>query len=106
MDGVWVTSPLPLDEHANLRVQIRDISRNEVIQMLKDWGWDPVFLSVLPRICTTGLIAAGMYEIDIPKPRQDVVDDRPRIQGEIATREKAGYEAEQVMRYLGMGPKR
>ena len=106
MDGVWVTSPLPLDDHAKLRLQIRDISRNEVIQMLKDWGWDPVFLSVLPRICTTGLIAAGLWEIDIPKPRQDVVDDRPRVQGEIATREKSNYEVEQIKKYLGMGPKR
>jgi len=106
MDGVWVTSPLPLDDHAKLRLQIREIDRNHIIQMLKDWGWDPVFLSVLPRICTTGLIAAGMYEIDIPKPRQDVVDDRPRVQGEIASREKSSYEVEQVLRYLGMGPKR
>jgi len=61
---------------------------------------------VLPRICTTGLIAAGLWEIDIPKPRQDVVDDRPRVQGEIASREKSSYEVEQVLRYLGMGPKR
>ena len=76
IDGVWVTSPLPLDDHAKLRLQIREIDRNHVVQMLKDWGWDPVFLSVLPRICTTGLIAAGIWEIDIPKPRQDVVDDR------------------------------
>src|SRR5262245_60085245 len=101
MDGVWVTSPLPLDEHANLRVQIRDISRNGVVQMLKDWGWDPILISVLPRMCTTGLIAACIYEIDIPKPRQDVVDDRPRmIQGEIASREKSSYEVEQIKKYL------
>src|SRR5262249_3971327 len=106
MDGVWVTSPLPLDDHAHLRVQIKDVVRIEVVQMLKDWGWDPVLLSVLPRMCTTGLIAACIYEIDIPKPRQDVVDDRPRIQGEIASREKSNYEVEQVLRYLGVGPKR
>jgi hypothetical protein len=50
MDGAWVTSPLPLDEHAKLRVQIKDIARNEIIQLLKDWGWNPILVSVLPRI--------------------------------------------------------
>src|SRR5262245_53827476 len=95
-NGVWVTSPLPLDEHAHFRVQIKDTVRNEVVQMLKDWGWNPVCISVQPRV-HGGIfdVAACIWEIDIPKPRQDVVDDRPRIQGEIATREKAGYEAEQ-----------
>jgi|SRR5262245_35203656 len=95
MDGVWVTSPLPLDDHAKLRLQIREIDRNHVVQMLKDWGWDPVFLSVLPRICTTGLIAAGLWEIDIPKPRQDVVDDR--IHGEIAKREERSHEVAAIV---------
>jgi len=76
MDGVWVTSPLPLDDNQKLRLQIKDIDRNEVLQILKDWGWDPVCVSVLPRVCSTGLMAACLYEIDLPKPRQDIVDDR------------------------------
>ena len=42
MDGVWVTSPLPLDDSHKLRLQIKDIDRNEVLQLLRDWGWDPV----------------------------------------------------------------
>jgi hypothetical protein len=75
MDGAWVTSPLPLDEQAKLRVQIKDNDKNRIIQLLKDWGWDPVCVSVLPRVCTTGLIAACLYEIDLPRERQPIPQD-------------------------------
>jgi len=76
IDGVWVTSPLPLDDNQKLRLQIKDIDRNEVLQLLKDWGYDPVCVSVLPRVCSTGLMAACLWEIDLPQPRQDIIDDR------------------------------
>jgi len=85
-DGVWVTSPLPLDDNQKLRLQIKDIDRNEVLQVLRDWGWDPVCVSVLPRVCTTGLMAACLYEIDLPKPRQDIVDDRAIPKDDIGRR--------------------
>jgi len=91
MDGVWVTSPLPLDDNAKLRVQIKDIDRNEVLQLLKDWGYDPVCISVLPRVCTTGLIAACLYEIDLPQPRQEIVDDRAIPKDDVGRR---GRDAE------------
>jgi hypothetical protein len=76
MNSVWVTSPLPLDDNAKLRLQVKDVARNEIIQLLRDWGYEPQFVSILPRICTTGLIAAGLWEIDLPKPRQNILDDR------------------------------
>ena len=87
MDNVWVTSPLPLDDNQKLRMQIADTVRNEVIQLLRDWGWQPVFVSVLPRICTTGWMAACLYEIDLPRERQPVPDDRT-IHGEVVDRQK------------------
>jgi len=98
IDGVWVTSPLPLDDNHKLRLQIKDIARNEVTQLLKDWGWDPVFVSVLPRVCTTGLIAACLYEIDLPKPRQDIVDDRHG--GEITGKTRRSHETEEMLKYI------
>jgi hypothetical protein len=72
LEGVWVTSPLPLDDDAKLRFQLLDLERNHVIQTLKDWGWNPVCLSVLPRVHSTGLIAACLYEIDLPRERQPI----------------------------------
>src|SRR5262249_5849279 len=86
-DGAWVTSPLPLDDNAKLRFQLLDMERNHVLQTLKDWGWNPVCLSVLPRIHSTGLIAACLYEIDLPRERQPIHDDR--IHGEVGKRERS-----------------
>jgi hypothetical protein len=92
MDGAWVTSPLPLDADAKLRLQIKDIDRNRIIQLLKDWGYEPVCVSVLPRICTTGLIGACLYEIDLPRERQPIPqDDRVIPKDEIG---KGGRDAE------------
>src|SRR5215471_2005008 len=91
MDDVWVTSPLPLDDNQKLRLQIKDIARNEVLQLLRDWGWDPVCISVLPRVCSTGLIAACLWEIDLPQPRQEIVDDRAIPKDDIGRR---GRDAE------------
>jgi hypothetical protein len=88
MDGAWVTSPLPLDEHAKLRVQIKDIARNEIIQLLKDWGWNPILVSVLPRICATGLIGACLYEIDLPRRGQEIPQDRAIPRDEVNKRGK------------------
>jgi hypothetical protein len=88
MDGAWVTSPLPLDADAKLRVQIKDIDRNRIIQWLKDLGWDPVCVSVLPRVCTTGLIGACLYEIDLPRERQPIPqDDRVIPKDDVGQRE-------------------
>jgi len=101
MSNVWVTSPLPLDDHKKLRMQIADTARNEVIQVLKDWGWDPQFVSILPRVCPTGLMGACIYEVDLPRPRQAVVDDR-KIHGEIATPKKTSVELEGIRKYLGL----
>jgi hypothetical protein len=103
-EDAWIVSLTPLPDDKKLRVQIADRARNEIIQTLRDWGYEPVFVSVLPRVCPTGLMAACVYEIDFPRERQPIVDDR--IQGEIATREKPSWELEQLRRYLGIGPKK
>src|SRR5262245_36382574 len=100
MDGVWVTSPLPLDDNAKLRLQILDSERNHVVQAAKDWGWNPVCISVLPRVHSTGLIAACLYEIDLPRERQPIHDDR--IYGELAKPEKTDHERMAVLKYLGL----
>src|SRR5262249_16454514 len=89
MDGVWVTSPLPLDDNHKLRLQIKDIDRNEVLQLLRDWGWNPVCVSVLPRVCPTGLMAACLYEIDLPREPQPMPqDDRIIPKDDVGKREK------------------
>src|SRR5262245_29601983 len=100
MDGAFVTSPLPLNDDAKLRVQIKDMDKNRILQWLRDLGWDPVCISVLPRVCNTGLIAACLYEIDLPRERQPIYDDR--IQGELSNKEKPNAEMEGFRKYLGL----
>ena len=101
-DDVWVTSPLPLRDGDRLRLQIADRVRNEMIQILKDWGYDARFVSVLPRICPTGLQAACLWEVDFPGDRQPIIDDRQTITGEIAKPEKTSVELEGMRKYLGL----
>jgi len=106
MAGCWVTSPLPLDDGQRLRVQVLDTERIYFVQAVRDLGLgEPVFVSILPRVTFTGMLGACLYEIDLPRERQQIIDDR--IRGEIATKEKTPYEVEQVKRYLGLtGPKK
>jgi hypothetical protein len=43
---------------------------------------------------------ARMYELDLPRERQPVLDDRT-IKGEVAERVKTSAEVEAVRKYLG-----
>jgi hypothetical protein len=95
LDGVWITSPLPLDESRKLNLQILDSERNRVLQIIRDWGWHPICVSILPRVHSTGLLAACLWEIDLPKPRQNILDDRHG--GEIATKKKHDHEVEAML---------
>jgi hypothetical protein len=103
MQGVWITSPLPLDDGAKLRFQVLDTCKNEVLQLLSDWEWKPAFCSFLPRVTFTGMQPACLYEIDLPRERQLIHDDRT-IRNDIADaeREKAAAEVAAMRKHLGM----
>jgi len=94
-------SPMPLDESKRLRFQVLDGDKNRVLQQLRDWGWEPVFVSVLPRVTFAGMAAASLYEIDLPRERAPVPDDRT-IHGEIVKKEKPSAEMEGFKKYLGL----
>ena len=107
MRGCWVTSALPLDDNHKLRVQVLDTERNYFTQAVRDLGFEPVFVSILPRVHFTGMLGACLWEVDLPRERQPIIDDR-KIMGELATKDKdkSAYEAEQVRRYLGLEVKK
>jgi hypothetical protein len=51
--GATVTNVLPLEDGKNLRFWIDDYRKKEVLQQLKDAGYDePIFLGMSPQICT------------------------------------------------------
>jgi hypothetical protein len=103
LEGVWVSSPLPLDDNAKLRIQVLDSRKNEVISLLCGWGWIPEFCGPLPRVTYTGLLAASLYDIDLPRERTPIQDDRTIRPAELASekREKTPLEVVQMRKYLG-----
>jgi hypothetical protein len=101
--GAWVTSALPLDDQQKLRFQLLDSDKNRVLQAIRDLGFGPVFVTIKPRVDVTsyGFLAACDYEIDLPRPRPPIIDDR-KIYGEIATKEKPSRELEGFREYMGL----
>ncbi len=76
--GANVTNVLPLDDAARLRFWCSDYRKREVLTALSDAGYEPVFLGMSPQICTEsysmGLV--NNFELDLPRERQPVADDR------------------------------
>jgi hypothetical protein len=107
MAGVWITSPLPLNDDAKLRFQVLDNRKNEALQTLTDWGWEPRFVQILPRIDAASfkVIPAAIYEIDLPKERQSVPDGK--IFGEVYSPEEKKAAAAFIATYrkaIGLKP--
>jgi hypothetical protein len=107
-DGVWVISPMPLNDNNQLRIQILEAScdKNRVFQAVADWGFGtPVFVSMTPRVIGSGMAMASIYEIQIEKERQPIADNT--IRGERADpHKKSDVELEAMRRYLGIGGKK
>jgi hypothetical protein len=99
--GAWCISAMPLDDNAKLRFQIMDTDRDAIITKLASWGWLPAPCGPLPRVTSKGMLGATIYEIDLPRERPSVADDRTIIKGEIAEQKKTSIELEGMRRYLG-----
>jgi|SRR6516225_915489 hypothetical protein len=98
--GAWVTSPLPLDDGKRLRFQLLDGDKNRVLQAISDLGFEPRFVSILPRVTFVGLAAACCYEVALAPERQFVVDDRHS--GELAKKEKPHEVDAIVQEFYGL----
>jgi hypothetical protein len=98
--GAWCISAMPLDDCNKLRFQVMDTDRDAIITKLASWGWLPVPCGPLPRVTSKGMQGATIYEIDPPRDRTPVVDDRI-IHGEIAEQKKTSIELEGIRKYLG-----
>jgi hypothetical protein len=86
LGGCWVITPLPLDpDTKGLRVQILSTDRDRVITALCEARWNPIYLQQNPRFTTNGGLVPGfLYEVEIPKERQPIVDDTPKIPSDAA----------------------
>src|SRR5262245_667818 len=100
----FVINPMPLADGARLRCQFL-VPSETALAKIRELGFDPILVSYGLRFHSNAAVPCGTYEIYLEPERQEIPQENRVIpRDEIATREKAGYEAEQVMRYLGMGP--
>jgi len=97
---------LPLAAGESLRFWCSDYKKNELLQQLKDAGYEVGFLGMSPQvdIKTYSMGLVNNFEVILAPETQPIADNR--IHGEIASREKSSYEVEQIKKYLGLGPKR
>jgi hypothetical protein len=98
--GAFVLSPMPLADDAKLGFQVLDDDREFLLGKISTWGWSPSLQSCVPRFTPQGALRSTIYELDLPRPRQPVHDDRS-IRGERS--DKAAVHAEvEAFRKLGL----
>jgi hypothetical protein len=90
--GATVTNVLPLADGQNLRFWIDDYRKKEVLQQLKDAGYDePIFLGMSPQICTQSysMRLVNNFELPIAAERQEIPQqDRVIPKDEIGKRSR------------------
>jgi hypothetical protein len=100
--GAHVVNAMPLNDDHRLRFQILNDDREAVLQKLGEWGWSPILRNHGLRLCLNGVAEpCTTYEIDIPRERQPIPQDRT-IRGEIV--EKPAQTADEraaVKKHLG-----
>jgi hypothetical protein len=100
--GAWVVSPLPLDDKQALRWVVLDTDREAVLEKVVGWGWSPILKNTVPRMTAKGPEPATTYEIDLPRPRQVVVDTRIIPRSEVVERKRTADEVAAVKKHLGI----
>src|SRR5262245_40964575 len=76
--GAMVTNVLPLADGQNPRFWVSDYRKNELLQQLKDGGYEPVFVGTEFQACiaTYDLRMVNKFEIPLPSERQPMHDDK------------------------------
>src|SRR5262245_33095676 len=99
--GAWVVSPMPLADNQALRWQVLDVDREAILEKVSSWGWSAALKNTVPKFTPGGPLPSSVYEIDLPRERQVVVDTR-RIPGEISEQKKSADEIAAMRKHLGL----
>jgi hypothetical protein len=96
--GATVTNVPPLEEGKHLRFWCSDYKKNELLQQLKDAGYEVVFLGMAPQIDvkTYSMGLVNNFEVILPAETQSIARD-DRIHGEIAKREERSHEVDAIV---------
>jgi hypothetical protein len=103
---VFVTSPLPLNPDAKLRLQLLNwpsSNYENTLEVIRSWGWTPILTGHGMRFCAD-YTARGCsnFEIDIPADHQPIEDDRAIPRSEIEEKRSTPTEVELVKKHLGL----
>ena len=101
--GANVTSLLPLTDGRHLRFWVSDYKKREVLQQLKDAGYEPLFLGMQLQPCVQSydLELVNNFELALPVERTPIHDDRT-VRGEISKPKKTDLEMKGMRKYLGL----
>jgi hypothetical protein len=80
-----------------LRFQVLSPQCESTLQKLRDLGFESVFCNSGLRFVRNAAEPCNTYEIDLPKPRQPVADDRT-IRGELANRTPKDRETDAILK--------
>ena len=88
--GANVTSVLPLAEGQPLRFWVDDYKKREVLQQLKDAGYEPIFLKMeqQPDVHSYSMGLVNSFELPIAAEREPIIDDRAIPKDDIGRRAK------------------
>src|SRR5262249_40025595 len=99
--GATVTSLLPLANDKNLRFWVSDYRKNELLQQLKDGGYEVLFLGMMPQVdvVTYSLGLVNSFEVKLPAHRQPIPqEDRVIPKDALAARERPSQETQAFLR--------
>jgi hypothetical protein len=107
--GATVTNPLPLEDGQALRFWVADYKKNEMLQHLRDAGYEPIFTSTGFQMCiasySMGLVCN--FELPLPAERQEIPQqDRTIPRDEIGKGGKRTHEYDAFVREWYGGKKR
>src|SRR5262245_11320908 len=100
--GAWVISPMPLADNQSLRWQVLDVDREAILEKVSSWGWSAALKCTVPRFTARGPSPSSIYEIDLPRERQPVPQDRSIPHSEIAERKQTAGELMAMKKHLGL----
>jgi hypothetical protein len=87
--GATVTNVLPLaDAQPSLRFWVTDYRKNELLQQLKDAGYEPTFVKMEPQmdIGTYSMGLVNVFELAVPADRQEIPQNDRIVKDEIGKR--------------------
>jgi hypothetical protein len=99
--GACVTNAMPLPDGQNLRFWVDDYKKNELLQQLKDGGYQFVFRGMAPQFCTSSqsLGLVNQFEVVLPAERQEIAPGNRIPKDEIGRRREAEIQKTYEMVY-------